>query len=51
MLNSGKSTNILFETIGVQLKEVYMQKFVFTGTCSPPTPAWGGGAKCERNNN
>ena len=51
------NTNVLFKIIGVQLKKVYMQKFVFTGTSSP-TSARGceggggrGGAKCERNNN
>ena len=35
MLNSGKSRNVLFKIIGVQLKKVYMQKIVFTGTSSP----------------
>ena len=44
MLNSGKSRNVLFKIIGVQLKKVYMQKIVFTGTFSPyPCSGKGGG--------
>ena len=51
------NTNVLFKIIGVQLKKVYMQKFVFTGTSSPTSArgceggGGGGGAKGERKNN